>query len=522
MTWEILDCTLRDGGYYTNWDFDHEIVDQYLGALDKLHVRYCELGYRSPVKEGYFGEYFYLRASTLARIRETAKYNFEFSLMLNAKDCEPSGIRSLLAGCSEFIGMIRLAVDPDKLQHGLSIARAVKECGYTVAINLMYLHKFNIDRQRSLFDELTYHNGVIDYLYFVDSFGSCFPSEVASVVANAKSKLKCKIGFHGHDNIELAFANSLAAIEAGADIIDSTMLGLGRGAGNLRTELATAYASKQQGQQQDIFQLTRFLQVWKEFIRPFTADNDYPYIVSGLEKLPQGNVMGWMSQNRYGINLIVQALREKRVDVANKANFTHFSRDVRELNAIKGNSTIAIGGGPSVLDHCAAIKSVAINTQAIVIHASLKHVKLLSDKEINQIVCLSGDEALKIDFVADLYLKNILAFVVPSPPSFGAVPQELLALNVPVYCTDPVSISDDPLQRDTPIGLALSIANELGFNVMLAGFDGYRDHGNKAAQIMTAEAEEILQLNQNRYPETGIQSITPTHYAVAKTSVYAI
>ena len=80
MTWEILDCTLRDGGYYTNWDFDHEIVDQYLSALDKLHVRYCELGYRSPVKEGYFGEYFYLRASTLARIRETAKYNFEFSL----------------------------------------------------------------------------------------------------------------------------------------------------------------------------------------------------------------------------------------------------------------------------------------------------------------------------------------------------------------------------------------------------------------------------------------------------------
>ena len=57
---KILDCTLRDGGYYTNWDFDKQQVDQYLEACNDLPIDYIEIGYRSPVLKDYHGKYFYL------------------------------------------------------------------------------------------------------------------------------------------------------------------------------------------------------------------------------------------------------------------------------------------------------------------------------------------------------------------------------------------------------------------------------------------------------------------------------
>jgi 4-hydroxy 2-oxovalerate aldolase len=65
---KILDCTIRDGGYYTNWDFDQSIVKTYLESFNHLPVEYLEVGYRSEAMEDYLGEYFYCPVETLQRI----------------------------------------------------------------------------------------------------------------------------------------------------------------------------------------------------------------------------------------------------------------------------------------------------------------------------------------------------------------------------------------------------------------------------------------------------------------------
>ena len=69
MKFKILDCTLRDGGYYTNWDFDQLTVNSYLEAMNDLPVDYIEIGYRSMKLDHYLGEYFYLPISTIRKIR---------------------------------------------------------------------------------------------------------------------------------------------------------------------------------------------------------------------------------------------------------------------------------------------------------------------------------------------------------------------------------------------------------------------------------------------------------------------
>ena len=68
MSIKILDCTLRDGGYYTNWDFDSSLVKTYFKNTNLLPLEYLEVGYRSPKEFGYQGEFFYCTEFTMKRV----------------------------------------------------------------------------------------------------------------------------------------------------------------------------------------------------------------------------------------------------------------------------------------------------------------------------------------------------------------------------------------------------------------------------------------------------------------------
>lgn len=80
---KILDCTLRDGGYYTNWDFDDALVTTYINAMNQLPIDYIELGYRNVSSNGYTGKFGYSPVSILKHIRNNSKK--KLAIMLNEK-----------------------------------------------------------------------------------------------------------------------------------------------------------------------------------------------------------------------------------------------------------------------------------------------------------------------------------------------------------------------------------------------------------------------------------------------------
>ena len=85
-------------------------------------------------------------------------------------------------------------------------------------------------------------NKYFDYLYLVDSYGTLIPGDVGNIIKKIKLIDKnLKIGFHSHNNLELALSNSIEAINHEVDFIDCTFTGMGRGAGNLKTELLLSY-----------------------------------------------------------------------------------------------------------------------------------------------------------------------------------------------------------------------------------------------------------------------------------------
>ena len=102
---KVLDCTLRDGGYYTNWDFSRSTVINYVKAMDELPIDIIEIGYRSISKEEYYGEFFYTPINTIDSIKQIT--NKPIALILNERELNVS-LKSILSNSflSLFFGII--------------------------------------------------------------------------------------------------------------------------------------------------------------------------------------------------------------------------------------------------------------------------------------------------------------------------------------------------------------------------------------------------------------------------------
>ena len=175
---KLLDCTLRDGGYYTNWDFDKSLVKTYCKSMESLPIDYVEIGYRSIPLEGYLGEYFYCPDFVMKELKEMMPSK-KLVIILNEKDIRASHVSELLKACNEYISMVRIAIDPANFTRAIELAKAVKKMGFEVAFNVMYMSEWNEDN--SFLDLLEGLDDVIDYFYMVDSFGGVYLLQILLV-----------------------------------------------------------------------------------------------------------------------------------------------------------------------------------------------------------------------------------------------------------------------------------------------------------------------------------------------------
>jgi 4-hydroxy 2-oxovalerate aldolase len=137
----LIDCTLRDGGYYNAWDFDKAIVDEYIKTTNKLPIDYIELGYRNNPQKIYMGKYGYCPVFELADIR--SKSTKKLVVMLNEKDVKSSDIPALLDPIKEFVDMVRIAIDPHNFDRAVILAESIKKREIKVSFNMMYMSKWS-------------------------------------------------------------------------------------------------------------------------------------------------------------------------------------------------------------------------------------------------------------------------------------------------------------------------------------------------------------------------------------------
>ena len=235
---KVLDCTLRDGGYCNNWKFDQSQIDTVISNLIDAGLDIIECGYLSNTvnkSEGtiYFSIY---DVDKLVRKYKTNKA-VKFSLMINHGEYDLSVLPSKKE--SE-VDVIRYAFHKNEISEALDNCNILMQKGYEVYCQPMVTNAYTDDELQKLVGGINLLNPT--YVYIVDSFGSLTIEELNLIFDRLDMHLNKNIGigFHAHNNLQLAFSNSINFIDKNTDrqiIVDVTVMGIGRGAGNLNSEL---------------------------------------------------------------------------------------------------------------------------------------------------------------------------------------------------------------------------------------------------------------------------------------------
>lgn len=156
--------------------------------------------------------------------------------------------------------------------------------GFKVGLNIMYMSKWKEDK--NFIVKLNKLNNVVDIIYMVDSFGSVMPEDIRQIICEIKARTTCAIGFHGHNNLQLGLINTLTAIEEGCEFVDTTVLGMGRGAGNLNLELLLTVLNKR-NLNVDFNVLGEVVSVFQPLQNKYKWGTNLPYMLSGANSIPQ-------------------------------------------------------------------------------------------------------------------------------------------------------------------------------------------------------------------------------------------
>lgn len=509
--YNICDCTLRDGGYYTNWDFDKRLVDLYFQTVNNIPaITHIEIGYRNLPKEKYYGEFFYCPEYILQMAKTRCPHK-EIAIMLNEKDTSVNDLDVLLTPYKDYIDLIRIAVAPNNIERASTLSEVIKDHGFKVAFNIMYMSKWA--NNNSIIESLNNLKGKVDYIYMVDSFGSIYPDDLKAALNLITKKINIPIGFHGHNNMELGLSNTLIALQNGCSIVDATITGMGRGAGNLKTELLLTSLCSKGIIDFDFNVLSPLVEEFEKMQKIYNWGTNLPYMISGAYSLPQKDVMSWIVKRRYTTNSIINALQNKKNNQTDQSNIP----TLKIPNIV--HKAIIVGGGENACKHAHALKLLCEkHPDIILIHAGSRQAKLFNDLPNMQYYCLLGAEGNKLQkYIPELDLGNIKCVIEPSPREMGTIlPAEIIKRTY--------ELTEINFMKNYPDSL-LTIAFQLALNmeiqtIYLYGLDGY-DIKTDNQMIEVANENQLLINEITKLRE--VVSLTPTKYQNIKShSIYSL
>jgi 4-hydroxy 2-oxovalerate aldolase len=315
----------------------------------------------------------------------------------------------------------------------------------------------------------------------------------------------------------MGLINSLTAVQHGAEIIDATVTGMGRGAGNLKTELLLAALNAREGLEVDFNALSTVVDAFEQLQQQYDWGTNLPYMVSGANSLPQKDVMEWVTRRFYSFNSIIRALNNQKQKIQDNQKFKHFSPD-RYYNKV-----VIVGGGPNARLHQEAVKEFIMRSgnEVGLIHASSKNADAFKEINVDQFFCLVGNEGHRLEHVFDKQLSYFKGQCVlpPYPRKMGTyVPSA-----VTEKCFELSSIEFTDRLHDSHTALALQTALSLGAHeIMMVGYDGYQ--GKTLTQLeksLSDENEFLFNAFKSHY-DINLYSITPTIYTgLPVVSVYS-
>jgi len=276
---KVLDCTIRDGGLINNHYFTDDFVKAVYKALSAASIDYMEMGYRSSrqlAPENEFGPWKYCDDEKIAEITDGVESNVKLSIMVDAHRVKEQAFAPV---DESPIDMIRVATYVKDIDKAIYLTEKVKDLGYEAGINIMAVStEIEKDLTEAL-DQIA--KCPADFVYVVDSFGYFYCEQIEYLVKLYTEHLPGKtIGVHCHNNQQLAFSNTIEGIIHNANLVDGSLYGIGRGAGNCCLELIMGFLKNPK------FNLTPVLKIIQDYMLPMREELEWgyiiPYVITGI------------------------------------------------------------------------------------------------------------------------------------------------------------------------------------------------------------------------------------------------
>jgi 4-hydroxy 2-oxovalerate aldolase len=275
---KIMDVTFRES-VLCQKQIGMEAVLSTLQRLSETGIDYIEIGYlkfgsdSNPLLN-YSPDY-------IARCYDICKGKVKIGAMIHPDDFSPDKYD---IDTVKQLSFIRVTSTPKNMDKIRDISGYFKPRGIKVSMNLLRASKFS-DEQSLEYCGRAQEFGA-DFFYIADSNGHFLPHQVRSRIAALKENFPdMTIGFHPHDNLGLAGVNAIEAVQGGADIVDSSLMGYGKGAGNLRTELFPLVLGRLTGRYKieeihTLFKVARYF--YHNVVSPNTFEEEYKFSLYGL------------------------------------------------------------------------------------------------------------------------------------------------------------------------------------------------------------------------------------------------
>jgi 4-hydroxy 2-oxovalerate aldolase len=276
---KVMDCSIRDGGLINNWQFSDEFVRATYKALCEAGVDYMEIGYKASKSQfdvNKVGKWRFCEDDDIRRITDGIEPVSKLSCMVDIGRVDPNDI---VKQSESPFSMIRVACYIKEVDKAIDLCNAIMDKGYETTVNIMAVST-NLEREiDEALSDLSKTN--VPIVYVVDSYGAMYSEDVTFLVKKYKDALPGKtIGIHTHNNRQLAFSNTIQSIIDGANMLDASVFGIGRGPGNCCVELLLGFL------QNPKYKLRPILQLIQEYYLPLSKKIEWgyiiPYMVTGI------------------------------------------------------------------------------------------------------------------------------------------------------------------------------------------------------------------------------------------------
>lgn len=281
---KVLDCTLRDGGLVNDSFFTDDFARALYQANLKAGVDYMEFGYKCSKKifsPDRYGKWKFCDEEDIRAIVGENDTDLKLSVMADVGRCDYK--TDIIPKQDSVIDTIRVATYVNAIPTAIDMVEDAKKKGYETTVNIMAVSKVNGEDLKNSLELLGQSD--VDVIYLVDSFGSFYPEQIRRLTdqyMEVATRFGKKVGIHSHNNQQLAFANTLEAMNKGqgATYLDATVSGLGRGAGNCHLEGLLSFLRNPK------YKTIPILKFVENYILPLREQGlvwgyDIPYLLTG-------------------------------------------------------------------------------------------------------------------------------------------------------------------------------------------------------------------------------------------------